>query len=113
MTKIKERLLAFVESKKERHFDPRVTYSQLHSDKIVVWSWGAKYFNFIEDYGLSFEVNGRLHKGFVVITLGFMDTYNIYLLDKEANQVGGSVEGIYADSLNQDIDYLVETPVHL
>ena len=55
----------------------------LKQDKIVVMSWGANNFVDKED-GLSFKVNGFLHKGWVNITYneGF-DCFEITYTDKD------------------------------
>ena len=97
-------------AKTEREFDPKVTRGQLLTEQMVVGSWGARNWKGIEEKALLFEVNGAIHKGVVLITLGWEDLYKVYLLDYELNVLSEPKAGIYADDLVWVIDRLVETP---
>ena len=109
---VADKIFLLVAEKGCRKFDPKITFEQLYAGgKMKVWSWGADDFKGIEDRGLSFKVQGRLHTGYVVITLDFMDTYTVHLLDTKGVQVGSSFKDIYCDQLTNFIDVLVETPV--
>lgn len=92
-----------------RKFDPQVAFDQLYSEPLIVMSWGGDNFKGIANECLVFQVNGKLHKGVVVITLGFEDLYTIILLDKNFEQVGEATTGIYAEDLAWCVDGLVET----
>ena len=94
----------------QRLFDPNTTKSQLLTEPIIVASWGAHDWGFFKNDHLIFKVNGALHKGFVVIILEWEDLYKVYLLDENIRQTVPSIGGIYADSLVEVIDNLVETP---
>jgi len=111
MTKLQtqERINEFVFSKRERAFDPQITFKQIMVKQTIVWCWGATEFSGYKQDALVFKVRGYEHKGYVVITLGFMDTYNIHLLDFNGNQVGETTTDIYCDQLTDVIDTLVET----
>jgi len=106
---VKDRIRNFVFEKKERDFDPQTTLNQLMVKKQIVWCWGAKDFKALGSHALVFKVNGYKHKGYVVITLGFMDTYDIHLLDKQGNQKGITLRDVYCDQLTDVIDTLVES----
>lgn len=108
-TDLKTKIMRFVFSKKERKFDPQTTLEQLMVKKEIVWCWGAKNFRAAGNDALIFEVNGYKHKGFVVITLGFMDTYDIHLLNRDGEQKGITLRDVYCDQLTMVIDALVET----
>jgi len=99
----------YIDKEACREFDAKETYQQLYSKPVVVGSWGAHGFSSIKDKALVFQVNGLLHKGTVIITLGWEDLYSIHLFDKEGEQVGESTTGIYCDMLTDVVDELVET----
>ena len=100
----------FVKANSEREFDTSITQSQLMTEPNVVASWGACKWGNINNQALIFKVNGALHVGSVLITLGWEDLYAVHLFDKNREQVGESLRGIYADDLVWRIDELVETP---
>lgn len=108
-SKILKKVADFTESKGERSFNQLETYNQMRSNLNVFYCWGSHNFKKVRDIGMFFEVNGHIHKGFVVIILGFMDTYNIYLLNKEGDFIDECKKDIYADELNNVIDSLIET----
>mgnify|MGYP003634312635 FL=1 len=97
-------------AKAERDFNPNVTKNQLMTEPMIVGSWGAHNWKNVADKALLFEVNGRLHKGVVVIVLGFEDLYKVFLLDEELNFSNTILESIYAEDLVFAIDTIVETP---
>jgi len=108
-SQVKEKLAEFIFAKKERQFDPQITFKQLMVKKTIVWCWGATEFTGYKEDALVFKVRGYKHKGYVVITLGFIDTYNIHLLSFKGEQVGETITDIYCDRLTDAIDSLVET----
>jgi len=110
MSNVPQLLESFVEKTAQREFDTNVCYQQIMTQKTVVWSWGAKDFGGVKDLVLIFRVNGRLHKGMVLVTLGWEDLYAVHLFTEEGEQVGESKGGIYAEDLVWEIDALVETP---
>lgn len=113
MSRIKEKISDFVMSKKEREFDTGITFQQLTQKKVVVMSWGATEFEGHGYDALVFKVNGMIHKGYVVITLGYMDTYNVSLLSVYGNQVGETTRDVYCDRLTDTIDLMVETETEI
>ena len=61
----------------------------------------------IENKGLMFKVNGHHHKGYVLITLDWMDTYDVHLVTTHGNIVK-SFEMVYFDMLVEIIDNNIE-----
>ena len=100
----------YIASKVCRKFDPRITRQQIMIEPIFVASWGAHDWAGINEDYLVFKVNGRLHKGFVIITLNGMDTYDIHLATKDFDLVGEATTDIYEDQLVYVLDNLIETP---
>lgn len=81
--------------------------SILKSDLNIIWSWG---FNSPKplDNGLTFKVQGFLHKGWVVIKYNEgSDLFDIKLLSDQLEEVK-SIEDIYVDQLVDVIDDIVE-----
>jgi len=104
------KLSEFARENTGRFFSANVTKRQIMVKPIVVASWGAHDWFEFKDVGLIFKVQGLLHKGYVMVTLRWDDLYAVHLFDKEGNQVGESVNGVYCDMLTDVIDGLVETP---
>ena len=93
----------------EREFDPSETMKWLRIQPMLPMCWGMRNSKNLFNKGLLFTVNGFLHKGFVLITLAWNDTYTIRLFNSKYNQVGEAHEGIYCDMLCEYIDSIVET----
>ena len=68
---------------------------------------GAKKFTYFSDTALFFTVSGMHHKGIVLITLAFDDTYTVRLLSSQWNQKA-IFENIYFEDLAELIDKKVE-----
>jgi hypothetical protein len=85
----------------ERVFDPNQTMSVLTQDISVYWSWGVqgkiKLVGLEKDgwcKGMILKVNGYKWKKYVMITLNFMDWYEVHLLDNDYNvieRIGGDI----------------------
>lgn len=76
----------------------------------VVLSWGVKRFIatvFKEMPALTFKVNGRLFKGFVIVALNSSDYYEIYLEnDQETRCVN---DRAFFDEIGEIIDKAIES----
>lgn len=73
----------------------------------VVWSWGFHNPKPLEN-GLTFKVQGFLHKGWVLVEYNQgSDLFDIKLLSDKLKEVK-SIEGIYVDQLVDVIDDMVE-----
>lgn len=104
MSKKKDEVLKSVG---ERGFDPRETMQWLKVQPIWLMSWGARNFTRFEDKALFFTVSGHHHKGIVLITLAWDDTYTVRLLSSQWNEKA-KFENVYCDELASLIDEKVE-----
>lgn len=91
----------------KRDFDQKETIKVITYNKTIYWSWGvSKLYNF-EGKGLLLKVNGNHHKGYVLITLAWDDTYEVHIISTHGN-VKSSHTDIYFDVLAETIDNLIE-----
>lgn len=79
-------------------------------DKSALMAWGAKSFCSLSESktrmgGLSFQVNGLTHKGWVTIELDWLDTYTVLFTNKN-REIVKTCEGVYCDMLIDIIDYI-------
>jgi hypothetical protein len=73
----------------------------------IVWSWGARGWTNIQNKALAFRVSGLKFKGYVVITLNFLDLYDVDFMNIRG-EVKCSKKDVYCDVLVQVIDNVVE-----
>jgi len=81
-----------------------------YQDKSALMAWGAKSFCSLSETestigGLSFQVNGLTHKGWVTIKLDWSDTYTVVFTNKN-REVIKTIEGVYCDMLVDIIDFI-------
>jgi hypothetical protein len=93
---------------KGREFNPIETFQLLKTQPLLLMCWGFRKVLSIKDKGLMFTVSGALHKGYVLITLAWNDTYTVQLFSTQWNEKA-KYEGIYCDMLIDFIDSKVET----
>jgi len=79
-------------------------------DRSALMAWGAKSFCTVSESkeytgGISFQVNGLTHKGWVTITLDWSDTYTVIFSNKK-RQVVRTVDGVFCDMLIEVIDFI-------
>lgn len=98
---------AILKAAAEREFNPKETLQWIGINKIKVFSWGFKNPTTFQNKALFFTVSGHHHKGIVLITLAWNDTYTIRLLNTRWVEKA-KFEGIYCDMLNEFIDSKVE-----
>ena len=93
--------------------------------QVVIWSWGqsalqamsaddCKSLGIENSLGaLKFRVNGRYHKGNVIVSLNGMDTYDIFLgsVRKGKFTIKDSIEGLYNDNFGEWIDEKIEKQI--
>ena len=91
----------------ERSFDPRETMQWLTRNKLWVMTWAARNFTNFENKALFFNVSGHHHKGIVLITLAWNDTYTVRLLSTQWNEKA-KFENVYCDQLAELVDTKVE-----
>ena len=99
--------LAVLQSAVQRNFDAKVTMSWLTRNRLWVMTWGARNFTTFEGKALFFTVSGHHHKGIVLITLAWDDTYTVRLLSSQWN-LKAVFENVYCDDLAELIDTKVE-----
>jgi hypothetical protein len=91
----------------KREFDPTETMRVLTSDMMVYFSWGvSKKYNF-DNKGLLLKVSGNHHKGFVLITLDWMDTYTVHIISNKG-EIEDVYENVFFDELTEIIDKRIE-----
>lgn len=98
----------------ERSFNATETFRVLKARTTWLWSWGARGYTQIQskDYKdmagvFYFRVSGRHHKGYVVITLAYNDTYIVRLVSMKG-EVKKRFDEVYVDQLSEIIDVAVE-----
>ena len=91
----------------ERDFNQQETMQWLKANPLWLMTWAARDFTRFEDKALFFKVSGYLHKGIVLITLGWDDTYTVRLLSSQWNEKA-KFENVYCDELAELIDTKVE-----
>jgi hypothetical protein len=91
----------------QRSFIIEETFKLLSYHKIWLMSWGARKFTKFKDTGLFFTVSGFHHKGIVLITLAWDDTYTVTFLSSQWN-VKDTFTNVYFDELAEVIDKKVE-----
>ena len=100
----------------QRTFDPNETMKVLTQDINIYWSWGVerKIFHIGKESdgwvkGIIFKVNGFKWKQYVMITLNFMDYYEVRLLTQNFDVIETKDHDICFMDLVEVIDKLVET----
>ena len=81
-----------------------------YTDSSALMAWGANSFCAISESkefegGVSFKVNGLIHKGWVKVCLRWVDDYTIIFINKN-REVVKSFEGAYCDMLVPVIDWI-------
>lgn len=97
----------FVSQKGEREFDPRQTLEVLTHNKMTYWSWGVEKLLNMFNKGLCLKVNGHHHKGWVIITLSYLDTYSVYMVSN-GGKLKNEYHEVYFDQLTEIIDNRIE-----
>ena len=83
-----------------------------YADRSALWAWGATNFRTIGECkefqgGLTFQVNGLSHQGWVKVCLRWVDDYTIVFMNKK-HQVVKTTEGVFCDMLVTVIDWIEE-----
>jgi hypothetical protein len=98
---------AVLKSTEERSFNQKETMQWLKANPLWLITWGARNFTRYEDKALFFTVSGNKHKGIVLITLAWDDTYTVRLLSTQWNEKA-KFENVYCDELAEIIDINIE-----
>jgi hypothetical protein len=91
----------------EREFNPSETIQWLRAKPLWLMTWAARNFTNYANKALFFNVSGYKHKGIVLITLAWDDTYTVRLLSSQWNEKA-KFENVYCDQLAEIIDINVE-----
>jgi len=81
-----------------------------YADRSALMAWGANSYCAISESkefegGVSFKVNGLVHKGWVKVCLRWIDDYTIIFINKN-HEVVKTYEGAYCDMLVPVIDWI-------
>ena len=81
-----------------------------YADRSALMAWGASNFAAIGESkefqgGLTFQVNGLTHKGWVKVCLRWVDDYTVEFINKKWELVK-TTEGAYCDMLVPVIDWI-------
>jgi hypothetical protein len=99
--------LEVLKSASQRNFDAKETMQWLKANPLWLMTWGARNFTRFGETALFFTVSGNLHKGIVLITLAWDDTYTVRLLSSQWNEKA-IFENVYCDDLAELIDCKIE-----
>jgi hypothetical protein len=104
------KLCGVIDPKLQRDFNPTQTLSVLMHNRAIWWSWAVNPSTIknLSDKCLIFKPNGRNFKGFVCVTLGWDDVYQVHFISN-SYKLTKSVEGVYFDMLVDVIDSYIET----
>ena len=102
-----QKKITVLESAVQRNFDAKETMQWVTRNKLWVMTWGARNYTQFDGKALFFTVSGHHHKGIVLITLAWDDTYTVRLLSSQWNEKA-VFENVYCDDLAELIDTKVE-----
>ncbi len=91
----------------KREFNTQETMQVLTYNKPIYWSWGVESKYNINNKGLLLKVTGRHHRGLVLITLDWNDTYTVYIINMR-KVILQTFEMVYFDQLVEIIDNRIE-----
>ncbi len=91
----------------QREFDPNETMKWLKAHPIWLMTWGMRNLINFENKVFFFKVSGRHHKGYVVITLAWNDTYTVRLVSNKWVEKS-RFDDVYCDDLVELIDAKIE-----
>ena len=97
----------FVSNKGEREFNVQETLQVLTHNRMTYWSWGVSKLINMFNKGLCLKVGGHHHKGWVIITLSYLDTYSVYIVSN-SGVVKNEYHEVYFDQLTELIDDRIE-----
>ena len=98
----------FRDSIGEREFNPIETMQWLKRDMSIYWSWGVSRTVNLWNKGLLLTVQGHHHKGLVLITLSWDDTYTVRFYTSRYNETKPMKQMVYCDVLASTIDRVIE-----
>jgi hypothetical protein len=102
-----QKTIELIYSLMKRNFDPQQTMEVLTHNRNTYWSWGVSSACNMDNKALVLKVNGHHHKGYVVITLDWMDTYIVNIISTHGT-LKDTYENVYVDELVTRIDDRIE-----
>lgn len=102
-----EKMFSVLNDSVEREFNASETMQWLNLRPLWLGSWAFRELRTYQNKGLFFRVSGFHHNGYVLITLGWDDTYTVRLISTQWN-VKKVITNVYCDSLAETIDINVE-----
>jgi len=96
-----------IENVLEREFNPNETLQWLKQNQSIYWSWGVSKLFQYKNKSLFLKVNGFEFKGWVLITLGWNDTYTVRFLNGQYREISKTTD-VYVDMLRDFIDEKIE-----
>jgi Txe/YoeB family toxin of Txe-Axe toxin-antitoxin module len=102
------KFLQTIDSIKKDNFSVNETMQVLTSNISVYWSWGVSRKINYQNKALILKVSGHHHKGYVVITLDFNDTYNVHIVNTRGT-ILNEYNMVYFDNLVRVIDNRIES----
>lgn len=100
-------IIKVIEESEEREFNPQETLQVLKHNIYIFWSWGVSKMYNHKNKVLILKVSGHHHKGYVLISLGWDDTYTVRIITTHG-KVLNTYTGIYFDQLTEIIDNRIE-----
>lgn len=91
----------------EREFNLKETMEVLTYNRNIYFSWGVSKQINLNDKGLLLNVSGHHHKGSVLITLSWNDTYSVYIINSRG-KILDEYKEVYFDVLTEVIDNRIE-----
>jgi hypothetical protein len=88
-------------------FSIKETMQVVKNNIMVYFSWGVSATYNYENKALVLKVNAHHHKGYVVITLDWNDTYIVNIV-KTSGRIVATYENVYFDCLQEIIDEKIE-----
>jgi len=103
----KEEILKEVLALAERDFDINECFKVLTHNTPIYWSWGVEERLGVQNKCLLIKVNGYHHKGWVGITLGWMDTFDVHIISL-GGEILETIKDVYVFDLVKVIDERIE-----
>jgi hypothetical protein len=103
----KNELFEVVNPLVKMEFNVNETLTLLVSNGFKYWSWGVSQKINYRNKGLLLKVSGHHHKGLVLITLDWSDTYSVHIISNKG-VIQDTFEGVYFDNLFDVIDNRIE-----
>ena len=103
-----QEILMKVNALAEREFDVNECFQQvLTRNRSIYWSWGVSKNASVKDRCILLKVNGHHHKGWVGITLGWMDTFDVHII-KMNGDILETIKDVYVFDLVETKDNRIE-----